>query len=53
MARIARGSAPINGVGTHPVSEAIERQRLPRSASDMAKGYFEKLRGPEPDKKQP
>jgi hypothetical protein len=34
-------------------SEAIERQRLPRSASDMAKGYFEKLRGPEPEKKQP
>jgi hypothetical protein len=27
--------------------EAIDRQRLPRSASDMAKGYFEKLRGPE------
>lgn len=27
--------------------EAIDRQRLPRSASDMARGYFEKLRGPE------
>jgi hypothetical protein len=25
--------------------EAIDRQRLPRSASDMARGYFEKLRG--------
>jgi hypothetical protein len=24
--------------------EAIDRQRLPRSASDMAKGYFDKLR---------
>jgi hypothetical protein len=30
--------------------EAIDRQRLPRSASDMARGYFEKLRGP--DKKR-
>ncbi len=27
--------------------EAIDRQRLPRSATDMAKGYFEKLRGPD------
>jgi hypothetical protein len=27
--------------------EAIDRQRLPRSAGDMAKGYFEKLRGPD------
>lgn len=27
--------------------EAITRQRLPRSASDMARGYFEKLRGPD------
>jgi uncharacterized coiled-coil DUF342 family protein len=27
--------------------EAIDRQRLPRSASDMARGYFESLRGPE------
>jgi hypothetical protein len=27
--------------------EAIDRQRLPKSASDMAKGYFEKLRGPQ------
>jgi hypothetical protein len=27
--------------------EAIDRQRLPRSASDMARGYFEKLRGPD------
>jgi hypothetical protein len=25
--------------------EAIERQRLPKSASDMARGFFEKLRG--------
>jgi hypothetical protein len=25
--------------------EAIDRQRLPRSASDMARGYFDKLRG--------
>jgi DNA repair exonuclease SbcCD ATPase subunit len=33
--------------------EAIDRQRLPRSASDMARGYFEKLRGPDkPDKKE-
>jgi DNA repair exonuclease SbcCD ATPase subunit len=30
--------------------EAIDRQRLPRSASDMARGYFERLRGP--DKKK-
>jgi hypothetical protein len=27
--------------------EALDRQRLPRSASDMARGYFENLRGPE------
>jgi hypothetical protein len=27
--------------------EAIDRQRLPRSASDMARGFFEKMRGPE------
>jgi len=27
--------------------EALDRQRLPRSASDMAKGYFEKMAGPE------
>lgn len=27
--------------------EALTRQRLPRSASDMARGYFEKLRGPD------
>ena len=27
--------------------EALDRQRLPRSASDMARGYFEKLRGPD------
>jgi len=33
--------------------EAIDRQRLPRSASDMAKGYFEKLRGPEKEPKKP
>jgi hypothetical protein len=26
--------------------EAIDRQRLPKSASDMARGYFEKLRTP-------
>jgi hypothetical protein len=26
--------------------EAIDRQRLPRSASDMARGYFDKIRGP-------
>jgi septal ring factor EnvC (AmiA/AmiB activator) len=31
--------------------EAIDRQRLPRSASDMAKGYFEKLRGDREAKK--
>jgi hypothetical protein len=30
--------------------EAIDRQRLPRAAGDMAKGYFEKLRN-ERDKK--
>jgi hypothetical protein len=30
--------------------EALDRQRLPRSATDMARGYFEKLRGPEKDK---
>jgi hypothetical protein len=33
--------------------EAIDRQRLPRSASDMARGYFEKLRGPDRDGKKP
>ena len=27
--------------------EAIDRQRLPKSAGDMAKGFFDKLRGPE------
>jgi hypothetical protein len=27
--------------------EAIDRQRLPKSASDMARGYFDKLRGPD------
>jgi hypothetical protein len=27
--------------------EAIDRQRLPKSASEMAKGFFEKLRGSE------
>ncbi len=32
--------------------EAINRQRLPRSASDMARGYFEKLRGPDRDGKK-
>jgi hypothetical protein len=30
---------------------AIDRQRLPPSARKMAKGYFEKVRGPEKDKK--
>jgi hypothetical protein len=30
--------------------EALDRQRLPRSAVDMARGYFEKLRPPEKDK---
>jgi hypothetical protein len=29
--------------------EALDRQRLPRSASDMARGYFEKLRSPDRD----
>jgi hypothetical protein len=29
---------------------AIDRQRLPSSAKKMAKGYFEKVRGPEKDK---
>lgn len=33
--------------------EAIDRQRLPRSASDMARGYFEKLRGPDGGKAAP
>jgi hypothetical protein len=32
--------------------EALDRQRLPRSASDMARGYFEKLRGPDRDGKK-
>jgi hypothetical protein len=32
--------------------EAIDRQRLPRSASNMARGFFEKLRGPEQDGKK-
>jgi hypothetical protein len=32
-------------------ADALDRQRLPRSASDMAKGYFEKLRGPDKNKK--
>ena len=27
--------------------EAIDRQRLPRSSSDLAKNYFEELRKPE------
>jgi hypothetical protein len=31
---------------------AIDRQRLPASASKMARGYFEKVRGPEKDKKK-
>jgi hypothetical protein len=31
--------------GAQEAPEAIDRQRLPRSASDMARGYFEKLRG--------
>jgi DNA repair exonuclease SbcCD ATPase subunit len=31
--------------------EAIDRQRLPRSAGDMARGYFDKLRG-EQEKKE-
>jgi hypothetical protein len=33
--------------------EAIDRQRLPRSARDMTRGYFEKLRGPDRDAKKP
>jgi hypothetical protein len=33
--------------------EALDRQRLPRSASEMARGYFEKLRGPDRDEKKP
>jgi hypothetical protein len=33
--------------------EALNRQRLPRSANDMARGYFEKLRGPDRDGKKP
>jgi hypothetical protein len=31
---------------------AIDRQRLPQSAKKMARGYFEKVRGPEGDKKK-
>ena len=38
---------------TQEEPEAIDRQRLPRSAGDMARGYFEKLRGPERDGKKP
>jgi hypothetical protein len=38
---------------TQEEPEAIDRQRLPRSASDMARGYFEKLRGPDRDGKKP
>jgi hypothetical protein len=30
---------------------AIDRQRLPQSARKMARGYFEKVRGPDKDKK--
>lgn len=37
---------------TQEEPEAIDRQRLPRSASEMARGYFEKLRGPERDGKK-
>jgi hypothetical protein len=33
--------------------EAIDRQRLPRSASDMARGYFDKLRGDREKKDKP
>jgi hypothetical protein len=33
--------------------EAIDRQKLPRSASDMAKGYFEKMRGDREKKEKP
>jgi DNA repair exonuclease SbcCD ATPase subunit len=33
--------------------EAIDRQRLPRSASDMARGYFDKLRGDQEKKVKP
>jgi hypothetical protein len=32
--------------------EALDRQRLPRSASNMARGYFEKLRGPDHQSKK-
>lgn len=38
---------------TQEAPEAIDRQRLPRSASDMAKGYFEKLRGEKEKKEKP
>lgn len=33
--------------------EAIDRQKLPRSASDMAKGYFDKMRGDRDKKDKP
>lgn len=33
--------------------EAIDRQRLPRSASDMARGYFDRLRGDREKKDNP
>jgi hypothetical protein len=32
--------------------EAIDRQRLPPGVRDMAKGYFENLRGADKDAKQ-
>jgi hypothetical protein len=34
--------------GAQEAPEAIDSQRLPRSASNMARGYFEKLRGEGP-----
>jgi hypothetical protein len=41
------------GRASQEAAEAIDRQKLPRSASDMAKGYFEKIRGDRDKKDKP
>jgi hypothetical protein len=38
---------------TQEAPEAIDRQRLPRSAGDMARGYFDRLRGEQEKKDKP
>ena len=38
---------------TQEAPEAIDRQRLPRSAGDMARGYFDRLRGEQEKKAKP